>query len=331
MKHFLSTLLLLAVFNLAFAQSNYTVQLQGTKNLTTKPYLISVVDQVTQDKTDLPLKSNGTYSFTANAGDFFIITNLLDQKDVLKFKLGATTTIDVGFVEDSNSKAINSGAAISSRNYWIGASIAYNVQGESSNDIVGGTKVIINAADIFEDDRNHLNIIGNVGTFFANTNKDDNSAALSKLAQSQTGLSIGLAYRLDLRGDTKAGNSPTNPDFSHTFEFATGYRLNSFKDPKIDTNTIGLSQLRTSILYELAILKWGKKGHLTLGFEGSMSRFSSTTYEQIFGYKKKTRFTFETTAILPISENIGFMANIISSQNMRPVYQFGFLIKNIAQ
>jgi hypothetical protein len=326
-KQFLLVLLILAAATSSYAQSlNFSVKLTGKEvNLAGRPYMV-VIQGKGMKETPVDVTSDGEYYFSAEAGDFFVIRNtnthnVYQSIELTAAKAASTITVPLGTLDASVSQ--QSKSSISSSNYWMGASLAYNLEGGSSDDIIGGAKVVVNPSEIFgATDRSALNIIGNIGTFSSNTAKEQGKTALAKLAQSQSGLSLGLGYQYGW-GKNRSSNGRSYPVI---FEVTTNYRLNSFTDPKVDSLTIGLSQLRTTAMLEFSMTEWKNGGQLTLSLEGSMANFSKSTYNRIFGEERDHRFAFEATVIVPVSATMGFLANVVTAQSMKPVYQFGFTI-----
>jgi hypothetical protein len=211
-------------------------------------------------------------------------------------------------------------AAVSPRSYWLGATVAYNVDGAEVDNIVGSAKIGINPVE-----RRHLGaywgIVGNFANFISAQNKEKTNKDLLKVAQSSQGLSIGIAGTWEVLPSTK--------DFNFRFYLTTGYRLNAFQKVGEDSISVGLSQFRNSLGIEFEGLKFKNGGKLHFSFEGSLAAFSQNKYELVFGEKKSSLSSLEITAILPIAQNIGFLANGTYCKNFASVYQFGIIFKDL--
>ena len=333
MKNFFYLLLLLIFISESGLCQKYTFQLtnpleESPVNLSSKPF------RVYWEKSDgsrvlIPTVNTGLYEVPsgAQAGDNVLILtpkNDIVLKQQLTSVLGSADDPLKYYFNDNEQliKKLMAGSTGSSKSYWVGAKVSYNVNGNGSDDIVGGTKIKLNPSVLFsEESQNSLAIIGNIGTFVSNAESQEKQEAISKLAQSTTGLGVGIGYIRDFVGKDSPAKIKTR------MEATMNYRLNSFKDPINASESIGLNQFRQSVLFELELDKWKNEGVLTLSAEGSLSLFSKDDYNKIFSERKGNRVAFETTLIIPLSKNIGFMCNLIATPQFKPTYQFGISIK----
>lgn len=211
-------------------------------------------------------------------------------------------------------------AAVSPRSYWLGATVAYNMDGAEVDNIIGSAKIGINPVE-----RKHLGaywgIVGNFANFISAQNIEETNKNLLKVAQSSQGLSIGVAGTWEIL--------PTAEDFNFRCYLMTGYRLNAFQKVGKDSISVGLNQFRNSLGIEFEGLKFKNGGKLHFSFEGSVTAFSRNKYELVFGEKKSSLSSLEITAILPIAQNIGFLANGTYCRDFASVYQFGIIFKDL--
>lgn len=330
MKTKILLLLIFTSFYSANAQK-YFIQLLNADekpvDLSGSTYKIEILKPSGGKFSEEDQRSDGLYTFDASPGGFFQIsdaeTGAISMKQLLSGIQGSPgSPIKYYFTTSIVRTLTNTGVAASSNNYWVGAKVSHNLNGGGSDDIVGGTKIKINPSTFFkEDSKNSLSIIGNIGTFVSNSNKDDVQSAISKLVQSQTGLGLGIGYIREFVSKESKAKVKTRA------EFTTGYRLNSFKDPNDEKSSIGLNQLRSSLLFEAETMEWKNGGAMSLSVEGSHTTFSKTTYQKIFDEKKSGKVAAEITLIIPLSNNVGFLANVVMSKGIKPIYQFGISIK----
>jgi len=325
MKIYFCMLLLLLTGKIVIAQDFEIAIVDGNNNplnLIGSKYTLTL-STITGSKKKIPFRSGGNYTIKASKGDTLTAAN-----NNMLIALVLNKSVDTLFLGGKiieKTKIVNNSTG-SSKGYWVGSKIGYNLDGKSSDDIIGGAKIEINPSNLFEDTDHSLAVIGNIGTFSSNTNTADKTAALTKLAQSQSGLGIGLGYIYKLWGDNNEDQT-TGKSTIARIEISGGYRLNSFRDPKVDTLSIALNQFRGAALFEFELKKWKNGGRLTVDIEGSYSAFNSDIYKSIFNEERGHRFALETTIVVPISGNFGFMANMTNTKGIKPVYQFGIAFK----
>lgn len=210
--------------------------------------------------------------------------------------------------------------ALSSKNYWIGASLGYNIGGTDIEDLVGSAKIMMNPFNgkIFGGD---FGVIGNFSNFLSVQNKEETDKNLTKILQSTQGLSFGLAGIWDLhKAESKV--------HSRFFYSLTG-RLNAFKNVGADSINVNLYQFRNSVGVELETLEFKNGGALTFAIEATVGMFDQKKYEKIFNERKNSLTSLETSVVIPFSSNVGLLTNGTFSQGTKPIFQFGLIFKNI--
>lgn len=221
----------------------------------------------------------------------------------------------------------------SRKNYWHGATIAYNFDGLDIDNVIGNTKVEINP---FTGNKPLIKgnwaIIGNIGNFVSAQSKEDASKDIKKLAQQIQGLNVGLGsvweYQSGALVQPAADLSNVKPLFR--IEFITAYRLNGFQNVGVDTQTIVISQFRNSLALEYETAMWGENkdaGRLSVTLEGAISVFDGQQFEKVYNHYRDALASAELTAILPLAKNFGVMGNMTVAQKTRPIYQMGIIIK----
>ncbi|HKB45843.1 MAG TPA: carboxypeptidase-like regulatory domain-containing protein [Chitinophagaceae bacterium] len=264
-------------------------------------------------------KANGEFEIEAIVNDIISVsyigytTNefvITDDKAKLEIQLSVTQG-------DLNEVVV---VGVSPKSYWLGARLAYNIDGAQVDNIVGSATIGINPVE-GEYLGANWGIVGNFANFISVQNKEKTEKDLLKVAQSSQGLSIGF-------GGTWEVLSRSN-DFNFRCYFISGYRLNAFQKVGKDSISVSLSQFRNTAGIEFEGFRFKNGGKLHFSFEGSLTAFSRKKYELVFGEKKSSLNGLEITAILPIAANIGFLANGTYAKNLNPVYQFGIIFKDL--
>ncbi len=292
---------------------------------------------VVKDESNSPIKgaiiTNKTRNIktsTAANGEFEIEAII---KDIVSIECIGYTTNVITITDDKVNLAIQlstkeslmnevvvMGGSSSPKSYWIGATLAYNIDGAEIDNVVGSAKVGINPVS-GEYLGASWGIVGNFANFISAQNKEKTEKDLLKVAQSSQGLSIGMAGTWEVFRHSN--------DFNLRCYVSTGYRLNAFQRVGKDSSSVSLSQFRNTAGIEFEGFRFNNGGKLHLSFEGSLTAFSENKYELVFGEKKSSLTSLEVTAILPIAGNIGFLANGTYAKQLTPVYQFGIVLKNL--
>lgn len=317
-KLFISTVLSLVVF---WGISNAQTKIKGVvKEGGNKPLVGAAVINKTKSITAIT-NANGEFEIEAVINDIISVayvgytTNeFLITDDKVKLE------IHLSEMQNNLSEVVVTAAGGSPKSYWLGATLAYNIDGAEVDNIVGSAKVGINLVD-GEYLGAEWGIVGNFANFISVQDKEKAARDLLKVAQSSQGLSIGIAATWEIL--------PTVNDFNFRSYFTSGYRLNAFQKVGKDTISVGLSQFRNVVGVEFEGFRFKNGGKLHFSCEGSLTAFSQDKYELIFEKKKSSLSSLELTAILPIAQNIGFLANGTYCKSFVPVYQFGIIFKNL--
>nr|WP_305121125.1 carboxypeptidase-like regulatory domain-containing protein [Pedobacter xinjiangensis] len=218
--------------------------------------------------------------------------------------------------------------------YWSGAKVGYNINVENggTGEIVGGSSVIINKFT-----KKYFNarwdIVGNIGNFAStDVSNDETQQKLVKLAQEETGLSIGL-------GGTWEKPLGEDDEFTLRPFFNTSYKLNTFKvanknaDNTLsgDTSNVALNQWHNSLGVELEGFDLLGGGKVHLGFGVGIDLFSKDRYNTIFNKRRGSFTSLAASLILPLSDRFGFLVDGNYSKRFHPVYTFGIVIRNLEE
>ena len=322
MKHYLFFLFLFlfAFYNISNAQTTVRGSVKDENNT---PMAGVTVKNITKNK----------LTNTNNKGEFEIEASKGD--DISFLYIGFTSTV-AKVSEDNTALNINlypnksdlsqvvvlAGGGGSPKSYWLGATLAYNINGGEIENVVGSAKIGINPVTGKYLGAN-WGIVGNFSNFISAQNKEKTEKDLLKVAQSAQGLSIGLAGTWEV--------FPRSDDFNFRMYLSSGYRLNAFQkvEKGADTVSVSLSQFRNTVGIEFEGFQFKQGGKLHFSAEASVSAFDGDKYELVFNEKKSSLTNAEITAILPIAGNIGFLACGTYSKNFKPVYQFGIIFKDL--
>ena len=320
MKHyFISVLLSVFIF---FGSSSAQTKVKGTiKNESDQPISgAAILNKTNSAKANSNVK--GEFEIDAGINDIINVASIgfesskvtvSDVSKTLEIKLKEQKTELHDVVVSSN---------VSPKSYWLGATLAYNIDGGEVDNVVGSAKIGINPVR-----GKYLGaewaIVGNFANFISAQNKEKTEKDLLKVAQSSQGLSIGFGGTWEV--------IPRGDDFNFRCYFTSGYRLNAFQKvvKGADTLSVSLSQFRNTFGIEFEGFQFKQGGKLHFSAEGSVSAFDGDKYELVFGEKKSSLTNAEVTAILPIASNIGFLASGTYSKHFKPVYQFGIIFKDL--
>lgn len=215
--------------------------------------------------------------------------------------------------------------AVSNKSYWsgasMGASIGYNVNSKGGTDnIVGGATVIINPMS-HKYSKTEWAIVGNIANFMNTVSTQVTKTDLSKLAQSNNGLSVGI-------GGTREFQFGVDNELAFRVYGFTLYQLNSFQKTG-DTTHTSISQWKNTLGLELEGFTFKQGGAMTFGVSANYGIFDANAYKTVFGEKKAKIFSLESTVILPLSNQFGFLFSGTYSRSFQPIFMLGIIIKTI--
>lgn len=230
--------------------------------------------------------------------------------------------------------------ALSAESYWVGAKVGYNFDGfpeDGTESFIGSAKVMLNALKPSRDFESNgelrkysLGVVGNISDFISSQNKEDATKNLQNIALSVQGFGLGFygSWVLNKKsgGDKWVTENP-DPMFVTRLYGTTGYRLNTFKNVGADSVTVNLSQLRTSIGFEIEGGYFSKGGRMNLSTELTYSVFDKSRYKQVFNDEKSGLLSLEINAILPVTEVFGLYASGTFAPDMKAVYQIGVIVR----
>lgn len=200
------------------------------------------------------------------------------------------------------------------KSYWIGGTLAYNIQGLSTDYVIGAANIQLTEFDFPSATRFSMSVIGNLSNL-SDLSPDTLSRKLDNIIQSNQGLSIGLMPMYNL----KIGNVEDLRLYGRL-----SCKINAFKDAKDETNN--LIQGRLSLGFEWEQLKTKGGAPLHLSAEGVFTAFDASIYNQIFRQKRNYLLGTEMNLILPISNTLGFLVKANYVYQGRPLYQIGIVI-----
>jgi len=206
----------------------------------------------------------------------------------------------------------------SSESSWIGATLAYNIEGgDAAENVVGAARVKLGFVKQFEEKPYNLFVIGNLAKITSSASEDA-SKNITDLIQSNQGLSVGISPIYTF--------NPNNENNKFRGYSTISYKVNGFKDIGVDKKSITLSQFRGTLGLEFEGLKINNGGYFNLSAEYIYSAVDGTLYEQVFGKKVNSFSTLEFSLIVPLPGIFGFMCIVDYSSESKPIYQLGLVI-----
>lgn len=319
MKNLLLFIFIL-IYNLGFCQNEYKGKIIEAD---TKEQLPGV--SITVNSSDGSFKGgthtdiNGTFAVSANLGDileFFYI-------GFLPSKLVIDENTELNFVYELEPSIGLEGVVVtgvgSSSSSWVGATLAYNLDGNSSENVIGAAKVKINTVKRF-DSRFRLNVIGNITKFSGVVEIDELDRGIRDLIQSSQGLSVGMEPLIFVKDteDTKLrvwGN--------------LNYKLNQFQDVEINSisENVSISQFRVAAGGEVEAFKMldGER-FIHLGIEISKTYFDENKYQMVFNDSKSSLLALEWSFILPLNGSLGIVFGQVLSPDIKSTFNAGIII-----
>lgn len=230
----------------------------------------------------------------------------------------------------------------SANSFWAGATLAYNLESEGSDNIIGAGQVTLEAVRRFQNNPFFdLLIVGNLAKVTSSVG-EDSSDDITEIIQSNQGLYVGISpiWVLNKKGienesERRSNLDPMSDDFNNEdydifrLFLNGGYKLNGFQDVGVDKATINLSQFRltTGIEYEGLHVTSGSPIHISTEF--IFTTFSEEKYNAVFAEEKSNIFAWESTAIIPIGKEIGVMGKYTLSNLSDNVFQVGIVLRNL--
>ena len=204
---------------------------------------------------------------------------------------------------------------------WIGSQLFYNLDGSTLDNVVGAAKIKINTVKRLENSNFNLNVIGNISKFSGAVDRENIDRDLREISQSEQGLAIGLEplYKIIDLNEIKLQ--------------AYGglmYKLNHFQNINAEGDDVGLSQGRFSLGLQIEALQFSDGGGLLhLSIEGGSSIFvDQDKYAQVFNENRSSLAFVESTFILPLFGQFGLLAKYVITEDIKPVFGAGIIIKN---
>lgn len=253
-------------------------------------------------------------------------TSLTDSARVLE-RLGEMTFLSDMTTADS-SREIKKAAekvsttatksAQSSSRPWLGSQIGYTFAGDgdfSDNFLVGGALLYEIPMDSTRWFR--LPIVGNIGKLAASGNDSTREAKAQTLLNATEGVFV--------RVEPYWRKTNSRRDFSATFYLSGGWKVNVLKDTASKKQTF--TQGRVSILSEFNVgLPTEGARPLTISFAPIYSLFSASAYQQIFGERKSSLRSLQSTVVIPVASGAGAIFESVATQGQGPVTRFGILL-----
>jgi hypothetical protein len=208
-------------------------------------------------------------------------------------------------------------------NPWLGSQVAAKIG--DSDDLAD---VFLVSARTFYDidvgfERFHLPVMANLSPL--SQSLPDSASELREqmedLALSTQGVNIGLYPFMEFALSDFLLITPHG---------AAAYRLNSFQPPAQGdgdaTEKVYLHQFRTSLGVEAALgARSDGDAVLTLSVAPTLSFFSAEKHRQLFGYDESRFAALEITAILPLGDGFGFLAEYVDGEGSVNLFRVGLI------
>jgi hypothetical protein len=280
---------------------------------------IFVYSESQQLKSKTKTDSLGFFIVSAKPGDK--ITLHSDVYDSEYYTLNDTTSTQIVLLAKLKlMEIVTVGYAGSSASSWAGALLAYNLDGKSSENIIGSSKVRLNTAK-----KSYkwfmLNIVGNIAKFTGTIDTAAVKKDIREIVQSTQGLSIGLEPLFLIKNDDKN-------DLYIRAWISPNYKVNQFNDVEIGNSkeNITLSQFRLCAGAEVEAIKFIDGDKLMhFGIEGAISYFNAEKYMQLFNENRNKLFSLEWNIIVPLFGTVGFIAGQTISNGTKPVFWTGIV------
>jgi len=304
--------LMMCISLASFAQTKLTGRLTDQKGNPLKFWAVKNLQTGEKTHTDengkFIIHANQDESLAFSSGKFMVPDFQVTNVEIASKILDYTTNIV---------QSPNAGAALTTDSYWLGATLGYNLGGNSSEDVVGSAKVMINPMSdkLFGA---QWGVIGNFSNFQTAQDKGNTDKNIKSVIQSSQGLFLGLSSLWTLNKDA---------DVKTRIQYTMGGKLNGFTHVGPDSSTQTLIQYKNSLGFELEGFQFSKGGMLNLSFEGSLLLFDKGIYQKVFNSSKSSLLTFEASVVLPISTNTGILFNSTFAQSSQPVFLVGVIFK----
>ncbi len=272
-------------------------------------------------------------TITGDDGNFSLVVPTIESSDFsLHFSLVGLTTVTLkpnledkeeliiymSLLENPLSELLVS--SYSSASSWVGATLAYNLDGKSSENVIGAAKVKINSVKRFDGKRFNLNIIGNISKFTGIVDKDELELGIRDIIQSSQGLSVGLEPLF---------NVARKEDMIIRVWSNLNYKLNQFQNIEVDAELVdvSLSQFRFALGAEIETFQLSDGGRfMHLGVELSQTFFDEAKYLQVFNESESSLFALEWSFILPLNGTLGIVFGQVISPDIKPTFNAGLII-----
>jgi hypothetical protein len=210
------------------------------------------------------------------------------------------------------------------RHPYVGAQVGYAFgDGDfASNAVASGTlmySVIASEENDAKKYRFFLPVVGNFGSLAAVLSEDDKDK-LGKLASTSGGLRIALEPYYLL---------PEPSPGIHPAIFASaGWVLRTAKDTGDTTRYLPQGRLVAGLSIGLGP-KNGAAHPIVLELAGVHSAYANREFKKVLGPNaKSTQGSFLATLIVPVAQNTGFLTEVVSLRDSRPVWRMGFIFVN---
>jgi hypothetical protein len=212
-------------------------------------------------------------------------------------------------------------AIISPQSVWVGATLAYNFLDKGTENIVGAAKVTIAPVKQFENNKHFkVFVVGNLSKITSSLSKEDPIKDVNEIMQSSQGMSIGVSPVYTINPDNK------NENIFRAYGSAN-FKVNGFQDVGQDEETVNITQFRGTLGIEFEGWAISDGGPFNLSTEFIFSAFDKKDYAKVFNEGAKSAVGMETTFIIPIGHNFGFLASWTVSDKTSSVFQTGVIVK----
>lgn len=213
---------------------------------------------------------------------------------------------------------------MSPNSFWAGATLAYNFEGEGTDNFIGGAQIKLESISRFQDNPYFdLLVVGNLSKITSSIG-ENSSDDISELIQSNQGLSIGLSpiFVLNKKRIEQGNALDVWRLYGHL-----GYKVNGFQDVGLENKTININQFRLSFGLEFEGLHVTSGPPINISSELVYGSFEEDKYYEVFNESVSSIVAWENSLIIPIGNNVGFLAKYTISNKGDNVFQAGLILQ----
>lgn len=208
--------------------------------------------------------------------------------------------------------------------FWLQAKVGAALTNFDETNIVPSAKMVLGQVDQFSSrDAFRLFVVGNIGQL-GSPSDTSFQANVSTLIESDNGLYVGVSPVLLLN------KRNTNSNYWTLFG-SLGYKFNSISTQSIvETDTTIMQQpfsqgrLSAGLQFEGLRLS-GNNEPFTISIEGAFTYFSESDFNEYFGEKESSIFSFSASVIMPLSNRLGLQVIWDTNNLTESVFRSGLI------